>query len=306
MPVTFENDNDTIVYTLECIIAHARRTQQIFVAQCVWWLASIIGLEQELVSQIDKLQGVRDTIRPQDERDTNKPQDERDTNKPQDERDTNKPQDERDTNKPQDKNNPTKLQDGRDCNEQHLRESKRLREIAALKVSGHTATGRINPLGRIKKSSRRARDIPKDVAINNKTEGINLKEISRRKAAGECLHCAWPSYRKGSHRVMDCKRKIKLDKGTALFPRNKDHQKLVESSDKRDPTDSSDSENNIESVLRPYAPIVPSEVLLDRCCTPVTGVFHFLVLSVLREVTVGHIAYGRLHVTEYVFPDILE
>jgi hypothetical protein len=33
------------------------------------------------------------------------------------------------------------------------------------------------------------------------------------------------------------------------------------------------------------------------------GVFHFLVLSVLREITVGHIAYGRLHVAEYVFPD---
>ena len=26
-------------------------------------------------------------------------------------------------------------------------------------------------------------------------------------------------------------------------------------------------------------------------------------LSVLREVTVGHITYGRLHVAEYVFPD---
>jgi len=34
------------------------------------------------------------------------------------------------------------------------------------------------------------------------------------------------------------------------------------------------------------------------------GVFHYVVLSVLREVTVGHIAYGRLHVTENVFPDV--
>jgi hypothetical protein len=33
------------------------------------------------------------------------------------------------------------------------------------------------------------------------------------------------------------------------------------------------------------------------------GVFHYVVLSVLREVTVGHISSGRLHVTEYVFPD---
>jgi hypothetical protein len=53
MTITFENDNDVIVYTLEKVIAYARRTQQVFVAQCVWWLASIVGLEQELVIFID-------------------------------------------------------------------------------------------------------------------------------------------------------------------------------------------------------------------------------------------------------------
>ena len=34
------------------------------------------------------------------------------------------------------------------------------------------------------------------------------------------------------------------------------------------------------------------------------GVFHYVVLSVLQEVTVGHIACRRLHVTENVFPDV--
>jgi hypothetical protein len=33
------------------------------------------------------------------------------------------------------------------------------------------------------------------------------------------------------------------------------------------------------------------------------GVFHDVVLSVLPEVTVGQIAYGRLHITEYVFTE---
>jgi len=33
------------------------------------------------------------------------------------------------------------------------------------------------------------------------------------------------------------------------------------------------------------------------------GVCHYVVLSLLWEVTVGHRASGRLHVTEYVFPD---
>jgi len=56
MTITFENDSDVIVYTLEKVIAFARRTQQIFVAQCIWWLASIIGLEQELIIHIDNLE----------------------------------------------------------------------------------------------------------------------------------------------------------------------------------------------------------------------------------------------------------
>jgi len=33
------------------------------------------------------------------------------------------------------------------------------------------------------------------------------------------------------------------------------------------------------------------------------GVFQYVVLSVLQEVLVGHIASSKLHVTEYVFPD---
>jgi hypothetical protein len=56
MPITFENNNDVIVYGLEKVISYARRTQQIFVAQCVWWLASIIGLEQGLIVHIENIQ----------------------------------------------------------------------------------------------------------------------------------------------------------------------------------------------------------------------------------------------------------
>jgi hypothetical protein len=41
---------------LEKVIAYARRTQHIFVAHCVWWLASIIGLEQGLINHLDNIQ----------------------------------------------------------------------------------------------------------------------------------------------------------------------------------------------------------------------------------------------------------
>jgi hypothetical protein len=56
MTITFESDNDVIVYALEKVISYARRTQQILVAQCVWWLAAVIGLEQGLVTYIDNIQ----------------------------------------------------------------------------------------------------------------------------------------------------------------------------------------------------------------------------------------------------------
>ena len=55
MPITFENENDIIVFPLERVISYARKTHQIFVAQCVWWLASIIGLEPGLIIHIDNL-----------------------------------------------------------------------------------------------------------------------------------------------------------------------------------------------------------------------------------------------------------
>jgi len=64
MTITFENDNDVIVYALEKVISYARRTQQIFVANCVWWLASIIGLESGLTNYIDRLKG-REEVRSQ-------------------------------------------------------------------------------------------------------------------------------------------------------------------------------------------------------------------------------------------------
>jgi hypothetical protein len=55
MPITFENDNDVIVYALEKIISFARNNQYVFLAQSVRWISSIIGLQQKLVVHIDNL-----------------------------------------------------------------------------------------------------------------------------------------------------------------------------------------------------------------------------------------------------------
>ena len=81
----------------------------------------------------------------------------------------------------------------------------------------------------------------------SKTEGIEPSEVERRKAAGECLRCAWPSERKGSHRVKDCIRLIKLDKGTASFPKAKDYQKMkIEGLELLDEDSQSDSSEESE------------------------------------------------------------
>jgi len=226
MPIIFENDNDIIIHALECVVSYARRTQQIFVAQCVWWLASIIGLEQGLILHIDKLQDREDTILPK-QLPRAVPAIPRDLTEDQ------------------------RVDQVIDNAEQYLRESKRLTELSALKISGKTRTGRLNPLRTTKKSLREAASISKDVAINkltdrSETRGIGNKEISRRNAEGECLRCAWPSNRKGSHRVKNCIRPIKLDTGTAGFPKKGESQEPDKSPEGSDPEDSFSSEDNID------------------------------------------------------------
>jgi hypothetical protein len=56
MTITFERDNDVIVYALEKIIAFARENQYLFMGKCVWWIAGIIGLDSGLTIYIDTLE----------------------------------------------------------------------------------------------------------------------------------------------------------------------------------------------------------------------------------------------------------
>jgi len=83
-----------------------------------------------------------------------------------------------------------------------------------------------NRNGRCERKSTKDRSERRSNRDNSKTEEIESSEIERRKSAGECLRCAWPSERKGNHRVKDCIRPIKLDKGTATFPKAKEYQKM--------------------------------------------------------------------------------
>jgi hypothetical protein len=69
MTITFESDKDVIVYALEKIISYTRENQYIFLAQSVWWISSIIGLQEGLVIHIDNLKNrttVRELVSPEE------------------------------------------------------------------------------------------------------------------------------------------------------------------------------------------------------------------------------------------------
>jgi len=61
MTITFENDNDVIVYALEKIVSYAREHQYFFVANCTWGIASIYGLDDQLRRYIDS-QAIRQLV----------------------------------------------------------------------------------------------------------------------------------------------------------------------------------------------------------------------------------------------------
>ena len=116
-------------------------------------------------------------------------------------------------------------------------------------------TGRINPLAatkqqlKVTKKQATSRGFRRAAKIkdkdNSKTDGIDPVEILRRKLAGECLCCAWPSEKKGTHKVKDCRRPIKIDMGTAGFTQVREYRKQqlsesgFSSSDTSEETDSS-------------------------------------------------------------------
>jgi len=228
MTITFENDNHVIIYALEKIISYARRTQQVFVAQCVWWLASIIGLEPGLVNRIDNLNGrTVDTANPLPNPD-HIPERRNASGKENpvpEEVETPRGVSSTLRDLEEDKQADTILKEYKE----HFRESRRLQGIAALKTAGGTLTGLNDrtPISKkhLRRENRVNRKRPNSKLGLSKIEGIDKAEIQRRKKEGECLRCAWPSDRKGSHRVADCRRPIKLDKGTALGSKNRKYQK---------------------------------------------------------------------------------
>jgi len=237
MTITFENVNDAIVYALERVISYTRTSQQILVAQCVWWLAGIIGLEESVVIHIDKLLGCTVVGRERKGKEVSNPVTE---NTPE-------------IHGLEVQESKEECQDKilTEC-EEYLKDSRRLREIAALKATRKTLTGLINPTPISKNQqwkkdrNQRIRPLKKEVKKEVKTAGISETEIRRRKEVGECLRCAWPADRKGAHSDKTCIRPIRLAEGTASYPKGKTYEQADQLEQASVPGTSSSTEEQTE------------------------------------------------------------
>jgi len=215
MTLTFENDNDVIVYVLEKIISHARQHQYIFIAQSVWWLVSIIGLMQGLAIHIDNLDircGIASRKIEYLEKNMSNQIDtsyrrKRVSTIPRDVQGDCRSDSVPGNIHPDrisqtqsmihdiscselDDSEPVLLLQIVRNTEQFIQTSRKERnefhKQKQIDQLSKTRTGRINPLRSTKKALKKAGKLK----LHSHTEGIEFCEIGRRRSAGECLHCA--------------------------------------------------------------------------------------------------------------------
>ena len=48
MSITFENKADIILWTLAKLLVTFQERQYLFAAQCIWWIAALLQLDQAL------------------------------------------------------------------------------------------------------------------------------------------------------------------------------------------------------------------------------------------------------------------
>jgi hypothetical protein len=229
MTLTFESDKDVIIYALEKIISYARENQYIFLAQSVWWISSILHLQEGLIIHIDILKARSEVLPELPIRQPSSAESEKlklGSHTPSQyihpervERIQTSDGDYIDSSEESDSTTETEIHNEiiNNC-EAFLEQSKQERKTVGRSTRN---TSRV-----IKRKADRKANKKKPIkTFGTQTEGIEGSELRRRKAAGECQNCAWPQDRKGSHRTIDCFRWNKLEKGTAPFPKRKYYNK---------------------------------------------------------------------------------
>jgi len=211
MTITFESDQDVIVYALEKVISYARDNQYSFLAQSVWWISSIIGLQQGLINHIDILKARTEVERSTLVTDLAEVHSDRIINLQGFEDSGNTSDGDSISTTETDIHNEVI----KNC-ELFLEQSKQERQAVGRFTRD---ANRVVKRNTTRKAERKARKPLK--TFGTQTEGIDGNELRRRKAAGECQRCAWPRDRKGIHKTLDCFRRKRLEKGTAPFPKKR-------------------------------------------------------------------------------------
>jgi hypothetical protein len=223
MTITFDSEKDVIVYTLEKIIEFARNNQYIFLAQSIWWISSIILLQEDLIKHIDKLQveseihfepagSTAEFTRINSERLAIPGVHPDRVGNFRDSEESYRSSDGDTVSTTETEIHNEVIENCELFLEQSKQERKSLGRFNRQK--SQVVKSRVE-----EKERRKARKPIK--TFGTQTEGIDGSELRRRKAAEECQWCAWPRDRKGSHKTLDCFRWKRLEKGTAPFPKKK-------------------------------------------------------------------------------------
>jgi len=180
-------------------ISYTRDNHYIFLAQSIWWISSVIGLQKDLVTYIDHLR-VRLDIAKQVAPSSLLLESEQWSTSEGD------------------------IQDEilRNCEE--FREHSRQETKAIGRRTFQTC--------QVVKRKARKQNEESVKTFETQTVGITGSEFWQRQAACECQRCAWPDHRKGAHKTNDCIRWIWKEEGTAPFPEAKQSQQL-KAKDKR-------------------------------------------------------------------------
>ena len=219
--ITFKNDNDIIVYAHEKIISFARENQYIFLAQSIWWISSIIRLQQGLIIYIDNLK-VWASIRQQ--QDSNKH-----GNNPQESRFT-------DISSRTHPNRwfcicdsvPVDSTSEDSSSEYSVTSEDCIHKTILDNCEKYLQQSKFNWKQLAHKNFQASNKVMKQArkplkTFRTQTEGIDKSELKRRKTAGKCQHCTWPQTWQGGHTTLDCFWWKKIDKGTAPFPKKYQH-----------------------------------------------------------------------------------
>jgi len=213
----FESKSNVTIYALEQIISYAKTHQYIFLAQSIWWISSIIGLQQGLIIHIDNLRKQEDIIqlkiRPDLLDDSCIHPDPVKRIQHSDNQYTDS-----DINMSSTSEEDIHNEVIENC-EDFLRHSKQERK----------AIGRKNrQASRVIK--RKAKKLAKGAikTFGTQTQGIDGSELRQRKIAGECQRCAWPGHGKGAHKTINYFRWIRKENGTAPIPEKKRYQSIDE------------------------------------------------------------------------------